>query len=71
MAFKVFPWVTEDGLYDHRFFLVRYEILNGNPRKVISKMWLEQGGPEGLEPQYTVEWGTYPDVPPKPPKKEK
>jgi hypothetical protein len=69
MAFKMFPWVTEDGMYDHRFFGVRYEIVNGNPKRVISSMWLEQGGPEGLEPHYLVEWGTYPDVPPKPPKK--
>lgn len=69
MAFQMFKWVDHDGIYDHKEFLVRYHIVHGNPHVVISKMWLDAGGPADVSQEYLLPWGSYPDLPPKPPKK--
>lgn len=64
---KQFSWVP-DGIYDHRVFFVRYKVANGGAVTVISKMWLDKGGPEEIGQEMLVPWGTYPDFPPKPKK---
>jgi hypothetical protein len=68
MAFKQFTWVP-DGTYDYNEFLVRYVIVDCNPTIVISKEWIDKGGPPTESPDLKRPWGTYPDFPPKPPKK--
>lgn len=67
-GFKQFAWVP-DGTYDSQNFLVRYCITNGNATKVISKMWLDDGGPADVPSELKQQWGSFPDFPPKPPKK--
>jgi hypothetical protein len=64
---KQFPWVP-DGIYDYSVYQVRYEIKQGYVMKVISKMWLDNGGPEDVDIALRLPWGTYIDFPPKPPK---
>lgn len=68
MAFKQFGWVP-DGTYDYSEFLVRYVIVSGNATKVICKAWVDRGGPTDVDQSLKLKWGTYPDFPPKPPKK--
>jgi hypothetical protein len=68
MAFKQFGWVP-DGTYDYEEYLVRYTLVNGNPTKVISKTWVDQGGPDNVSLELKQPWGTFPNFPPKPPKK--
>jgi len=60
-----------DGIYDDKYRFCRYNIVNENYTIVISKTWLEQGGPAYLEPHLKLAWGSYPDVPPKPKKENK
>jgi hypothetical protein len=62
---KQFPWVP-DGVYDYSFFQVRYEVVQGFVMTVISKMWLDNGGPENVDIALRLPWGTYNDMPPKP-----
>lgn len=57
-----------DGIYDHAINLVRYEVVGGKPRKVISKMWLDKGGPDNVSDQLKKPWGSYPNIPAKPAK---
>jgi len=61
----MFKWVP-DGVYDSESLSTRYVISEGKPRTVISKQWVEQGGPDHLDSSLRVVWGTYPDMPPKP-----
>jgi len=68
MAFKQFAWVP-DGTYDYTEYLLRYVIVDGNPKTVISKQWIDEGGPELIAPELRQPWNTFPDFPPKPPKK--
>jgi hypothetical protein len=68
VAFKQFGWVP-DGIYDYSEYLVRYVIIDGNSKTVISKMWVDQGGPADVDDSLKVSWGSFPDFPPKPPKK--
>ena len=68
MAFKQFGWVP-DGTYDYSEFLVRYVVVSGNATKVICKDWVDRGGPKDVNQSLKVKWGSYPDFPPKPPKK--
>ena len=68
MSFKQFKWVP-DGTYDYNEYCCRYVIVNGNATKVISKMWIDIGGPEDVSPELRQPWGAFPDFPPKPPKK--
>lgn len=68
MAFKMFAWVP-DGTYDYEEFMCRYVVLNGNPQIVISKMWVDTGGPNDVDDSLKVAWGSFPNFPPKPPKK--
>lgn len=44
-------------------------MVNGNPIIVITKMWLDKGGPEDVSDELRQPWGTFPDFPPKPVKK--
>lgn len=67
MAFKMFPWVP-DGVYDSSIYVTRYHVVDGNPSRVITKMWLDEGGPNDVSDFLKLPWGTYPDMPPKPPK---
>ena len=68
MTFKQFAWVP-DGTYDYTEYLIRYVIVDGNAKTVITKQWIDEGGPELLAPELRLPWGTYPTFPPKPPKK--
>lgn len=65
MAFKQFKWVP-DGTYDYSNFLVRYVIKDGNATKVISKIWVDKGGPDDVLSELKQPWGSFPDFPPKP-----
>lgn len=66
-SFKMFGWVP-DGIWDYEDWLVRYEIFDGNPINVVSKMWIDKGGPRLIEEKLRFPWGAYPTFPPKPPK---
>ena len=68
MAFKQFAWVP-DGTYDYTEYLLRYVIVDGNPKTVISKQWIDEGGPELIAPELKQPWGIFPNFPAKPPKK--
>lgn len=65
--FKMFKWVP-DGTYDYSEFLVRYVIVNHNPTVVITKAWVDQGGPENVSSALRQPWGAFPDFPIKPKK---
>ena len=69
-GFKMFAWVP-DGIYDHREYLVRYVIKDGcvKGQTILSKMWVDSGPPDDVQLELKQPWGTFPDVPPKPPKK--
>jgi hypothetical protein len=67
MAFKQFAWVP-DGIYDYTDYCVRYVLANGNPTMVISKMWVDSGGPDHVSSELKQPWGAFPTFPPKPPK---
>ena len=59
----------EDGAYDDLKSKTRYFIYGGFHYYVISKMWIEdEVGNKRLDPWEQAPWGTYPDIPPKPPK---
>lgn len=66
--FKQFKWVS-DGTYDSSEYLVRYVLKEGNAKTVISKMWVDDGGPENIDEVLKQPWGAFPDFPPRPPKK--
>lgn len=68
MAFKQFGWVP-DGTYDYEEYLVRYVIADGNARTVISKNWVDKGGPDDVSLELKQPWGSFPTFPPKPAKK--
>lgn len=65
--FRMFKWVP-DGTYDYSDYLTRYVVREGNPDIVITKMWLDAGGPTDISEELRLPWGSYPDFPPKPPK---
>lgn len=65
--FRMFKWVP-DGIYDYSEYLTRYVIRDGSPVIAITKMWLDAGPLEDLDPQLRQPWGAFPDFPPKPPK---
>lgn len=66
-SFRMFGWVS-DGTYDKQDYLVRYHVIDGMPKTVISKGWIDNGGPADVDPAMRLPWGSYPDMPPKPPK---
>jgi hypothetical protein len=68
MSFKQFGWVP-DGTYDYEDYLVRYVIKDGNATRVISKMWVDIGGPDDVSLDLRQPWGAFPTFPLKPPKK--
>lgn len=66
---KQYAWVP-DGIYDHRKYMVRYEIQEGAVKTIATKMWIDQGGPPGASLEFgKTKWGEFPDMPPKPDKK--
>ena len=65
--FRMFKWVP-DGTYDYSEYCVRYVIINSNPTIVISKGWIDQGGPDDVDQSLRQPWGAFPDFPPKPKK---
>jgi hypothetical protein len=69
-GFRPFPTAPDGATYDHKDFQVRYGLVYyGYPMYIISKMWLDKGGPVDCPPELLVQWGTYPEPPPKPKKK--
>ena len=68
MSFKQFAWVP-DGTYDYHEYLVRYVIRDGNATTVMSKMWVDGGPMDDIAEELQQPWGSFPDFPPKPPKK--
>lgn len=69
-GFKQFAWVP-DGIYDHVENQTRYVVKDGcvKGQKIISRSWVDQGGPDDVSSELKQPWGTFPNVPPKPPKK--
>ena len=66
---KSHPWV-EDGAYDHLGHCTRLFFYNGFSYLVASKMWVDDEVANKRLPEWMQKpWGTYPDMPPKPPKK--
>ena len=65
--FRMFDWVP-DGTYEHVDHLVRYVIVDGNPIMTLSKLWIDQGGPQDLDQYYNQPWGTFPVMLTKPKK---
>lgn len=64
----MFNWVP-NGIYDYSEYKTRYVVVNGNPTIVISKIWLDKGGPKDASEELRQPWGAFPDFPPKPVKK--
>jgi len=64
MSFKMFKWVP-DGTYDYQEYQTRYVLVNHSPIIVITKMWLDKGGPEDVSEELRQPWGSFPDFPPK------
>ena len=64
----MYKWVP-DGVYDSESLQTRYVIKGGKPTTVISKIWVDKGGPDDVELSLKQPWGTYPDMPAKPGKK--
>lgn len=62
---KQFAWAP-DGVYDHSGYEVRYVVEQGYIMLCISKMWIDNGGPNDVDMALRLPWGTYIDVPPKP-----
>lgn len=67
-SFRQFKWVP-DGTYDYIENCVRYVVVDGNATKVIGKAWVDIGGPDDVSLELKQVWGSFPDFPPKPPKK--
>jgi hypothetical protein len=67
---KSHPWVVVDGPYDFEDHQTRMFIYNGFSYIVAAKMWVEdKEGCKRLPEWMQVPWGSYPNLPPKPPKK--
>lgn len=64
MAFQMFKQAP-DGIYDHREYLIRYVVVEGNPITTINKAWIDGGVPSHLPTELHQPWGTFPDIPPK------
>ena len=63
MSFKMFKWVP-NGTYDYQKYQIRYVLENHNPIIVITKIWLDKGGPEDVSEELRQPWGSFPDFPP-------
>lgn len=68
-GWRMFPWVP-DGTYDYSVFETRYVIVDGMPKIVINKRWVDIGGPDDVSSELKQPWGSFPDFPPKPEKKK-
>jgi hypothetical protein len=62
---KNFHWVP-DGIYDYSRYECRYLVKDGYHHVVITKLWLDNGGPDDVSQELRLPWGSYPDIPPKP-----
>lgn len=60
-------WVP-DGAYDDSKSKTRFFIYNGFAYLIVSKMWVDSEGRDKLPDWLQKQWGTYPDLPPKPAK---
>lgn len=58
-----------NGPYDDVIGKSRLFIYGGFHYIIVSKAWIEEGDHSRLEGWEKEPWGTYPDLPPKPPKK--
>ena len=67
-GWKMFAWVP-DGIYDHQSLLIRYMLVDGMPKYVMVKSWVDIGGPNEIPEELKRPWGSFPDMPPKPDKK--
>jgi hypothetical protein len=69
-GFKMFAWAP-DGIYDHQENQVRYVVKDGcvKGQTILSKNWVDIGPPDDVQSELKQPWGTFPDIPPKPPKK--
>lgn len=65
VKFRMFGGVP-DGTYEHFDHLVRYVIVDGNPVITLTKLWIDQGGPQDLDQYYNQPWGTFSPMPTKP-----
>ena len=70
-GFKQFAWAP-DGIYDHIENQVRYVVKDGcvKGQTILSRNWVDIGPPDHVQSELKQPWGTFPDVPPKPPKKQ-
>ncbi len=59
----MFKWVP-NGTYDYQKYQIRYVLENHNPIIVITKIWLDKGGPEDVSEELRQPWGSFPDFPP-------
>jgi hypothetical protein len=60
----------EDGAYDEQSTLSRKFIYEGFNYLIATKMWVDDQVANKRLPEWMqAPWGTYPDMPPKPPKK--
>lgn len=64
---KTHPWAP-DGIYDDRKLQTRYWVKDGRAQEVASILWIESFKVTQLSPAMQAAWGTYPDMPPRPPK---
>lgn len=66
---RPYSWV-EDGAYDDCEYYTRLFIHEGFGYYIVSKSWIESPTHNHLLDEWMrAPWGTYPDLPPKPPKK--
>jgi hypothetical protein len=64
------PWVPEDGAYDFEDHGTRLFIHEGFAYYIASKTWVEDQIANKRLPEWMrAPWGSYPELPPKPPKK--
>lgn len=69
-TYKSHPWVIENGAYDYDDHHTRLFIYNGFSYMVASKTWVDDQVANKRLPLWMQKpWGTYPNLPPKPPKK--
>lgn len=62
-------WVTDSGCYDDNVLSLRTFVYNGIACYYASKMWVDDPIQNKRLPEFMqLPWGTYPDMPIKPPK---
>ena len=67
---KSHAWVTENGAYDYGAHCLRMFMWDGFCYLSASKMWVDDQEKNKRLPEWMrAPWGTYPELPAKPPKK--